>query len=63
MKKRQLKKGVKIFCCSYLLLYFVFIMTTIESIGNTTYNLVLVSTSAIAYICYKLINKYTNIFD
>lgn len=63
MKKRQLKKGIKNFLASFLLLYITFIMVTIEMLGNTTYNIILIVSTILAIIDFKILCKYTNIFD
>lgn len=63
MKKRQLKKGVKNFLASFLLLYITFIMVSIETLGNTTYNTILIISTILAIIDFKILCKYTNIFD
>lgn len=63
MKKRQLKKGIKNFLASFLLLYITFITVTIETLGNTTYNIILIISTILAIIDFKILCKYTNIFD
>lgn len=63
MKKRQLKKSVKNFLASFLLLYITFTMVTIETLGNTTYNIILIVSTILAIIDFKILCKYTNIFD
>lgn len=63
MKKRQLKKGIKNFLASFLLLYITFIMVTIETLGNTTYNIILIISTILAIFDFKILCKYTNIFD
>ena len=63
MKKRQLKKGIKNFLASFLLLYITFIMVTIETLGNSTYNIILIISTILAIFDFKILCKYTNIFD
>ena len=63
MKKRQLKKGIKNFLASFLLLYITFIMVTIEALGNSTYNIILIVSTILAIFDFKILCKYTNIFD
>lgn len=63
MKKRQLKKGIKNFLASFLLLYIIFIMVTIETLGNSTYNIILIVSTILAIFDFKILCKYTNIFD
>lgn len=60
MKKRVLKNWIANILSFVLGSYVMFILTTIDSIGNTTYNIILLVYSALAFTSYYLLLKYTN---
>lgn len=60
MKKRVLKNWIANILSFVLGSYVMFILTTIDSIGNTTYNIILLVYSVLAFTSYYLLLKYTN---
>lgn len=60
MKKRVLKNWIANILSFVVGSYVMFILTTIDSIGNTTYNIILLIYSVLAFISYYLLLKYTN---
>lgn len=60
MKKRVLKNWIANLLSFVLGSYMMFILTTIDSIGNTTYNIILLIYSVLAFTSYYLLLKYTN---
>lgn len=60
MKKRVLKNWIANILSFVLGSYVMFILTTIDSIGNTTYNIILLIYSVLAFTSYYLLLKYTN---
>lgn len=60
MKKRVLKNWIANILSFVLGSYITFILTTIDSIGNTTYNIILLVYSVLAFTSYYLLLKYTN---
>lgn len=60
MKKRVLKNWIANILSFVLGSYIMFILTSIDSIGNTTYNIILLIYSVLAFISYYLLLKYTN---
>lgn len=60
MKKRVLKNWIANILSFVVGSYVMFILTTIDSIGNTTYNIILLVYSVLAFISYYLLLKYTN---
>lgn len=60
MKKRVLKNWIANILSFVLGSYIMFILTTIDSIGNTTYNIILLVYSVLAFTSYYLLLKYTN---
>ena len=60
MKKRVLKDWIANLLSFILGSYIMFILTTIDSLGNTTYNTILLIYSVLAFISYYLLLKYTN---
>ena len=60
MKKRVLKDWIANILSFVVGSYVMFILTTIDSIGNTTYNIILLVYSVLAFTSYYLLLKYTN---
>lgn len=60
MKKRVLKNWIANILSFVLGGYIMFILTTIDSLGNTTYNIILLIYSILAFTSYYLLLKYTN---
>lgn len=60
MKKRVLKNWIANILSFIVGSYVMFILTTIDSIGNTTYNIILLIYSVLAFTSYYLLLKYTN---
>lgn len=60
MKKRVLKNWIANILSFIVGSYVMFILTTIDSIGNTTYNTILLIYSVLAFPSYYLLLKYTN---
>lgn len=60
MKKRVLKNWIANILSFVLGSYIMFILTTIDSLGNTTYNIILLIYSVLALTSYYLLLKYTN---
>lgn len=60
MKKRVLKNWIANILSFVLGSYIMFILTTIDSLGNTTYNIILLIYSVLAFTSYYLLLKYTN---
>lgn len=60
MKRRVLKNWIANILSFIVGSYVMFILTTIDSIGNTTYNIILLVYSVFAFTSYYLLLKYTN---
>lgn len=60
MKKKVLKNWIANILSFIVGSYLMFILTTIDSIGNTTYNIILLIYSVLAFTSYYLLLKYTN---
>lgn len=60
MKKGVLKNWIANILSFIVGSYVMFILTTIDSIGNTTYNIMLLVYSVLAFTSYYLLLKYTN---
>lgn len=63
MKKTVLKNWVVKVLGSILSGYIFFIGTTIDSLGNSFYNKILVIWTLLAIGSFVLLNKYSNIFE
>ena len=59
----KLKKWLERILEGEMIVYTMFIATTIESIGNTIYDNILIVFTIITFISYYLLNKYTKVFD
>lgn len=64
MKKKRILKSwlVKVLGC-VLGSWIVFVATTIDSIGNKTYDIILIIWTALAIGSFVLLDKYSNAFD
>jgi hypothetical protein len=64
MEKKRVLKGwlVKVLSC-ILGSWMVFVATTIDSIGNKTYDIILIVWTALAIGSFVLLSKYSNTFD
>lgn len=63
MKKRTLRKNIVNVLSIILGSWIVFVATTIDSIGNKTYDIVLIIWTAFAIGSFVLLDKYSNAFD
>lgn len=63
MKKRMLRnwlvKVLSFVLCSWV----IFVATTAESLGNKTYDSILIVWTALAIGSFILLDKYSNVFD
>lgn len=62
-KKRTLKGWVVKLLGSVLGGYIFFVATSIDNIGNSNYNTILIIWTMLAIISYCLLSKYSNVFD
>jgi formate/nitrite transporter FocA (FNT family) len=62
-KKGKLRKWVVELLGTIVCSWFVFIATTIETMGNETYDVVLVVWTIVACFCIYLLKVYTDILD
>ena len=64
MKKKRVLKSWLVKVLGWVLGgWIVFVATTIDSIGNKTYDIVLVVWTALAIGSFVLLDKYSNAFD
>ena len=64
MKKKRVLKSWLVKVLGWVLgSWIVFVATTIDSIGNKTYNIILVVWTALAIGSFVLLDKYSNAFD
>ena len=64
MKKKRVLKSWLVKVLGWVLgSWIVFVVTTIDSIGNKTYDIVLVVWTALAIGSFVLLDKYSNAFD
>lgn len=63
MKKTYLKKGIENLLINVEMLIIAFVAMTIESVGNSTYNLILFITMIIFVVNAIILNKYSRIFN
>jgi len=61
--KRYLKTNVENFLVSIVMLSIAFIAMTIESIGNNTYNIILIVIMIINVIIMKILTKFGKSFQ
>lgn len=62
-KKRYLKERVENFLTGIVLLSIAFVAMTIESIGNNTYNIILIVIMIINVIIMKILTKFGKSFQ
>ena len=62
-KKRYLKTGVENFLTTIVMLNIAFVAMTIESIGNNTYNIILIVIMIINVIIMKILTKFGKNFQ
>ena len=62
-KKRYLKTKVENFLTSIVMLSIAFIAMTIDSIGNNTYNIILIVIMIINVIIMKILTKFGKSFQ
>ena len=62
-KKRYLKAGVENFLTTIVMLNIAFIAMTIDSIGNNTYNIILIIMIVINVIIMKILTKFGKSFQ
>lgn len=62
-KKRYLKTNVENFLASIVMLSITFIAMTIESIGNNTYNIILIVIMITNVIIMKILTKFGKSFQ
>lgn len=62
-KKRYLKAGVENFLTTIVMLSIAFIAMTIDSIGNNTYNIILITMIIINVIIMKILTKFGKSFQ
>ena len=64
MKKKRVLKSWLVKVLGWVLgSWMVFIATTIDSIGNKTYDIILIVWTALAIGSFVLLDKYSNVFD
>ena len=64
MKKKRVLKSWLVKVLGWVLgSWIVFVATTIDSIGNKTYDIILIVWTALAIGSFVLLNKYSNAFD
>ena len=63
MEKRTLRKNIVNVLSIILGSWIVFVATTIDSIGNKTYDIVLIVWTILAIGSFVLLDKYSNAFD
>lgn len=64
MKKKRVLKSWLVKVLGWILgSWIVFVATTIDSIGNKTYDIVLVVWTVLAIGSFVLLDKYSNAFD
>lgn len=64
MKKRTyLKKGIEKVLITIQMLIIMFIAMTIESIGNKTYNIILITLIIISIIIMEILSKYSRLIN
>lgn len=63
MKKRVLKNWIVKLLVGIVVSYVSFIATTIDSIGNRTYNKVFAIFTIIALVSIHLLKKYSRVFE
>ena len=62
-KKRYLKTGVENFLTSVVMLNIAFVAMTIDSIGNNTYNIILIVIMITNVIIMKILTKFGKSFQ
>ena len=62
-KKRYLKAGIENFLTSIVMLNIAFVAMTIESIGNNTYNIILIVIMITNVIIMKILTKFGKSFQ
>ena len=64
MKKKRVLKSWLVKVLGWVLgSWFFFVCTTIDSIGNKTYDIILIVWTALAIGSFVLLDKYSNAFD
>lgn len=64
MTKKRILKGWLVKLLSWVLGgYIFFIATTIDSLGNKTYNTILIIWTILALISFYLLSKYSKVFE
>ena len=64
MKKKRVLKSWLVKVLGWVLgSWIAFVATTIDSIGNKTYNIILIVWTAFAIGSFVLLDKYSNTFD
>ena len=64
MKKKRVLKSWLVKVLGWVLgSWIVFVATTIDSIGNKTYDIILIVWTALAIGSFVLLNKYSNVLD
>ena len=64
MKKKRVLKSWLVKVLGWVLgSWIVFVATTIDSIGNKTYDIILIIWTALAIGSFVLLDKYSNAFD
>jgi hypothetical protein len=64
MKKKRVLKSWLVKVLGWVLgSWIVFVATTIDSIGNKTYDIILIVWTALAIGSFVLLDKYSNAFD
>lgn len=64
MKKKRVLKSWLVKVLGWVLgSWVVFVATTIDSIGNKTYDIILIVWTALAIGSFVLLDKYSNAFD
>ena len=64
MKKKRVLKSWLVKVLGWVLgSWIVFVATTIDSIGNKTYDIILIVWTVLAICSFVLLDKYSNAFD
>lgn len=64
MKKKRVLKSWLVKVLGWVLgSWIVFVATTIDSIGNKTYDIILIVWTALVIGSFVLLDKYSNVFD
>lgn len=63
MKKTYLKERVSKLLLGIICTWLMFCATTIDNLGNSTYNLVLIIYTSVAILSFVALKKYSRVFN